>query len=309
MPALEGVAWVLGDVTDAESCRALFRRYPSEAVVHCAARISVPESCRDPLGYYHHNTAGSATVMDVGREYGVRRWVLSSTAAVYGEGFGNRPIEETMPLIPVNPYGASKMMAEKVWEDGCRAHAMRGVALRYFNVSGADPQGRAGQWDPESGHLITRLLRVALGQQPIFRIFGQDYPTEDGTCVRDYIHVSDLARAHAMALESLQNPAMAESSPLVSGGEWSVYNVGLGRGYSVKQVWEAAERVIGRSIPCEWGPRREGDPARLVASSEAIRRDWGWNPAHAEIESMVSSAWDWMQRWHGAGSSKQCVTT
>jgi UDP-glucose 4-epimerase len=281
--AVLGAELVVGDLGDRERLAAVLGEGRFDAVLHFAAHISVPESSRAPAKYYRNNVANALGLFDLGALRGVRQVVFSSTAAVYGEPDGAL-IDETMPLAPINPYGASKMMAERILMDIAAASGQRYAILRYFNVAGADPQGRIGQATPDSQHLIKRACETALGLRPAMRIHGTDYPTPDGTCVRDYIHVDDLARAHLAALDYLDQ-----------GGASTVLNCGYGHGSSVRVVLDTARRVTGVDFPIETGPRRPGDPAVLVASNAKIRRLLGWQPRHDDLEVIVRTAWAWEQ--------------
>lgn len=271
------------DVTGTESLCQVFAQRPFDAVIHFAASISVGESMRAPELYFQNNVGGSLSLLTAMIRSGVRRLVFSSTAAVYGTP-GTIPIKEDSPYAPVNPYGESKVMVEKLlhWFD--QIHRLRSISLRYFNASGADPDGQLGEeHDPET-HLIPLLFRAITTGEPI-TIFGDDYPTADGTCVRDYIHVNDLAQAHILALESL-----------LAGGRSDVFNVGTGSGHSVREVLRAVEAVTGKKAPCAIGPRREGDPPELVADSTKLRRALKWAPGYSELGNIVATAWNFEQR-------------
>jgi UDP-glucose-4-epimerase GalE len=261
----------------------IMRRTQCEAVIHFAAFIAVGESMREPERYFTNNLGGSLSLLTAMVEAGVKRVVFSSTAAVYGNPNGS-PILETFPILAVNPYGESKVMVETLlrWFD--EIHSVRSVALRYFNASGADPEGRLGEeHDPET-HLIPLLLRAVITGQPV-TVFGDDYDTPDGTCIRDYIHVDDLAQAHILAVEHL-----------VAGGASEQFNVGTGTGHSVMEVIRAAEAVTGKKVPYVMGARREGDPPRLVASSDRLRQRLGWNPAYPDLHQIVEHAWRFASR-------------
>jgi UDP-glucose 4-epimerase len=267
------------DVADTESLCRVFAERPFDAVIHFAASIAVGESMRVPELYFQNNVGGSLSLLTAMIRSGVRRLVFSSTAAVYGMP-ATIPIKEDSPYAPVNPYGESKVMVEKLlhWFD--QIHALRSITLRYFNASGADPDGQLGEeHDPET-HLIPLLFRAITTGEPI-TIFGDDYPTADGTCIRDYIHVNDLAQAHIQALESL-----------LAGGRSDVFNVGTGSGYSVREVVQAVEAATGKKVPCTIGPRREGDPPELVADSTKLRRTLQWTPRYSELRNIVATAWN-----------------
>jgi len=280
--------FVEGDVGDEALLDTLLGGGEIDAVIHFAGSIVVPESVEDPLGYYLNNTVKSRTLMAACVRSGVRRFIFSSTAAVYGMPELN-PITEDAPVRPISPYGTSKWMTEEMLRDTAAAHDLRYVALRYFNVAGADPNGRAGQVSKTATHLIKIACQTALGQREKMTIFGEDYPTDDGTGVRDYIHVSDLIEAHFLALGHLR-----------SGGQGGVFNCGYGHGYSVRQVIATMEEVIGRPLTVEVGPRRAGDPAALVADSRAIRERFGWAPAHDDLAFILKTALDWEIRYTGA---------
>ncbi|WP_224361633.1 UDP-glucose 4-epimerase GalE [Hyalangium versicolor] len=280
---VEGAAFVKGDLLDTALLRETFAQHRVEAVVHMAADSLVGESVKEPAKYYRNNVLGGLSLLDAMRGSGVSSLVFSSTAAVYGEP-AKQPIEETDPTQPTNPYGETKLAFERAlrWYEG--AYGLKFVSLRYFNAAGATE--RSGErHDPET-HLIPLVLQAAAGQRPEITVFGDDYPTPDGTCVRDYVHVVDLAQAHVLALH-----ALAKGHPS------SIYNLGCGgEGYSVKQVIDCARRVTGREIPVRLGARRPGDPAVLIASSARIMRELNWRPQQQKLEAIVESAWSWMQR-------------
>jgi UDP-glucose 4-epimerase len=241
----------------------------------------VPESVSDPLGYYLNNTAKSRSLIESAVRGGVKQMIFSSTAAVYGE-VGNEPVSEDTPQNPVSPYGRSKLMTEWMLRDTAVAHDLRFVALRYFNVAGADPAGRSGQSTPAATHLIKVAAQAALGQRPQLEVFGTDYPTPDGSCLRDYIHVSDLADAHLVALDHLR-----------AGGDSLTLNCGYGRGYSVLDVVEVMKRVSGVDFPVKLSPRRPGDPAAIVAKADRIRAELKWTPRHDDLNGIVKAALAW----------------
>jgi UDP-glucose 4-epimerase len=278
------VPLVVGDIADRDLVARTCRTHAVTAILHFAASVVVPESVADPLKYYANNVGGSIGLFAGAVAGGVRRLVFSSTAAVYGEP-ETVPVAETAPLLPVNPYGASKLMVERILADTAAAHGLDYLILRYFNVAGADPLGRAGQRTRGATHLIKVACEVAAGRRPMLDIFGSDYPTADGTCIRDYIHVSDLADAHVLALRYLAR-----------GGTARVLNCGYGRGYSVREVADAVSRVIGRPLPTRLAGRRAGDPARIVAAADAIRTELGWTPRHADLDGIVHSAYRWESR-------------
>jgi len=273
------------ELLDTEGLTGLMSESRFDAVIHFAAFIAVGESMRVPEIYFRNNTAGSLSLLTAMVKAGIRNIVFSSTAAVYGMPEQN-PIAETEPYAPVNAYGESKVMVEKLLDWFDRIHGMRSVCLRYFNACGADPAGRAGEDHEPETHLIPLLLRAVKTGEPV-TLFGDDYPTPDGTCIRDYIHVTDLARAHIAALEHLAR-----------GGESRRYNAGTGRGFSVKEVLTAVEQITGRTVPFRMGPRRDGDPAALVADSTRLQTELGWKPVHSDLKTIVETAWAWMIR-HG----------
>ena len=274
---------VTGDTADAALLDGLLARVTPAAVMHLAARLSVPESVADPAGYYRNNVIGTLTLLEAMVKAGVPRFVFSSTCAVFGEPEAV-PIEESHPTRPINAYGETKLAIERALGHFDRAYALKSVALRYFNASGADPEGLIGEdHDPEI-HLIPRAIMAATGGEPL-QVFGDDYPTPDGTCQRDYVHVADLAQAHLLALARLEQGAAS-----------AVYNLGNGGAVSVREVIDAVERVSGRTVPFVTSPRRRGDPARLVASSARAREELGWRPALAAVDDIVGTAW----RWHSA---------
>ena len=281
--AVLGAELVVGELGDREHLAAVLGGRRFDAVLHFAAHIWVTESIRAPAKYYRNNVANALNLFELSAQYGVRQIVFSSTAAVYGEPDGAL-IDETMPLAPINPYGASKMMAERILMDTAAALGLRYAILRYFNVAGADPQSRIGEATPDNQHLIKLACETAFGLRPAMRIHGTDYPTPDGTCVRDYLHVDDLARAHLAALDYL-----------AEGGASTVLNCGYGHGSSVRGVLDTVRRVTGVDFPIEVGPRRPGDPAVLVASNAKIRRLLGWQPRHDDLEVIVATAWAWEQ--------------
>jgi UDP-glucose 4-epimerase len=271
---------VVGDLADGAAVERLFSEGRFEAVLHFAAHIVVPESVTDPLKYYGNNTRNTLGLLEACARHRVDQFVFSSTAAVYGMPDTDEITEET-PLAPINPYGATKMMSERMLMDLGAASTLRWVILRYFNVAGADPQGRLGQATPEATHLIKVASQVVLGQRDALTVYGTDYPTPDGTCIRDYIHVEDLARAHVEALDYL-----AAGEPSV------VMNCGYGHGASVRQVVDTVKRVSGVDFKVELGERRAGDPPVLVASNRAIRRILGWAPRYDDLEFIVRTALD-----------------
>jgi UDP-glucose 4-epimerase len=280
---------VVGSLAEAERLEALMAERRFSAVLHFAAHLRVEESVSEPARYYRNNVVNALGLFELAARHGVTNVVFSSTCAVYGEP-PVVPVDETAPLAPINPYGASKMMAERVLQDIAAACGLRYVVLRYFNVAGADAQARIGQATPAATQLIKVACETALGQRRRMQIYGADYPTPDGTCVRDYIHVDDLARAHLDALRYLEG-----------GGASSVLNCGYGHGHSVREVVDTVRRVTGIDFPVEEAPRRPGDPSILVASNRKIREVLGWRPRHDELEYIVRTAWQWEQRLHACG--------
>lgn len=275
---------VVADLADRARLDELLAARRFDAVVHCAAHIWVGESVRDPLRYYANNTGNAIGLFAACARHRVRHLVLSSTAAVYGEPDAQL-LGEDLPLAPINPYGASKMMAERVLADTCAATGQRHAILRYFNVAGADADARIGEATPDNSHLVKVACETALGLRPRMLVNGTDYPTPDGTCVRDYVHVDDLARAHVEAL-----------AHLADGGASLVANCGYGHGYSVREVLDAARRVTGVDFPIVEGPRRPGDPPVLVADSRRIQALLGWRPRHDDLDHIVGTAWRWERR-------------
>ena len=275
------VPFVTGSTGNGELVAKVIKSYRVSAIVHFAASIVVPDSVRDPLGYYRNNTLNTCLLLDAAVSAGVRQFIFSSTAAVYGNP-ENVPVREDAATNSISPYGTSKLMSEIMLHDTARAHDLRFVVLRYFNVAGADPKGRTGQTTPAATHLIKVACEVALGRRPQLSVFGTDYPTPDGTCVRDYIHVSDLVRAHSAALAYLR-----------SGGNSMTFNCGYGRGASVFEVVDAVRRVSGHDFPVETTGRRAGDPTALVADVSRIRATLDWRPQFDDLDTIVSHAFAW----------------
>lgn len=282
--AVLGGKFYHGDIRDKEVLDKVFTENEIEAVIHFAAESLVGESVTNPLKYYHNNVYGTLCLVEKMREYKVDKLVFSSTAATYGEP-ENTPILESDRTLPTNPYGETKLAIEKMLSWCTKAYGIRYVALRYFNAAGAHLSGKIGEDHRPESHLIPLILKVALGKQENIRIFGDDYNTPDGTCIRDYVHVTDLATAHLLALGSLRN-----------GGGSTAYNLGNGMGFSVKEVIEAARQVTGCSIPEVIAPRRAGDPAILVASSEKIKNELKWTPKYNDLNTIISSAWEWHKK-------------
>jgi UDP-glucose 4-epimerase len=272
---------VEGDIGDEALLDRLMADHKFDAVIHFAGSIVVPDSMRDPLGYYLNNTVKSRQLMASAVKAGIPRFIFSSTAAVYGN-VSAEPVFEDREPAPVSPYGASKLMTEWMLRDSHAAYGLQYVALRYFNVAGADPRGRIGQSTPRATHLIKVACQTALGQRPGLEVYGTDYDTPDGTCLRDYIHVSDLIAAHVDALMHLRK-----------GGESGIFNCGYGKGYSVLEVLKAVERVNGRALPVTYARRRPGDPAAIVAGAKRVREVLGWKPKHENLDFIVETALNW----------------
>lgn len=275
---------VEGDIGDEALLDRLMQDYTFDAVVHFAGSIVVPDSVRDPLGYYLNNTVKSRMLMACAVKARIPRFIFSSTAAVYGNP-ATQPVFEDAAPAPISPYGSSKLMTEWMLKDAHVAHGLQYIALRYFNVAGGDPKGRIGQSTPRATHLIKVACQTALGQRDSLEVYGTDYDTPDGTCLRDYIHVSDLISAHVDALTHLRN-----------GGESGIFNCGYGKGYSVLEVIKAVERVNGAALPVKYGPRREGDPAAIVAGAKRVRDLLGWQPKYENLDFIVETALDWEKK-------------
>lgn len=271
--------FVQGDMGNADHLRAIFKTEKIDAVMHFGALSLVGQSVEQPSEYFRNNTSNGIVLLDTMLEHGVKKFVFSSTAAVYGEPHTS-PITEDFPLNPTSPYGDSKLAFEKILKWYANAYGLMYAALRYFNVAGAT-ETAGEEHDPET-HLIPLVLQVARGDRPFVTIFGDDYPTPDGTGIRDYIHVKDLAHAHLLAVEALKSP-----------GQASIYNLGSGTGFSVKQIIDVASKVTGKQIATKIGPRRAGDPAILVASSTKIQNELGWTPKYGSLETIIGDAWNW----------------
>lgn len=285
-----GAKFIFGDIRDGQLLGRVMKDQKIEAVMHFAAKLIVPESVEKPWEYYETNVQGGLKTLVAAKECGVRAFIFSSTAAVYGET-GEAPVEEETPLRPVNPYGASKVMMEQILADSERAGGPPFLVLRYFNVAGAMADASNGQRREKAAHLIHIASRVAAGALPEMAIFGEDYPTPDGTCVRDYIHVVDLAEAHVAALDYLER-----------GGTSLTLNCGYGRGFSVKEVLTSFQKVLGRELPLRRGPRRAGDPARIVASARKVREVLNWHPRFDDLEEICRSALAWEMKFQGKSS-------
>jgi len=273
-----------GDIGDRQRLDQVMRQYRPDAVMHFAAFAYVGESVEDPGKYYRNNVAGTLTLLESMRDNAVGKIIFSSTCATYGEP-EVVPIRESEPQAPVNPYGASKLMVEQMLRDFGQAHGLSSAALRYFNAAGADPEGEIGEdHDPET-HLIPLVLDVAADRRPQITVFGDDYDTPDGTCIRDYIHVTDLAAAHLLALYALEGR-----------NGFSAYNLGNGAGYSVREVIDTSRQITGREIPVTVGARRPGDPPALVGDASRARQELGWEPRYADLPTIIDTAWRWATR-------------
>jgi len=280
------VELVAGDISDRPLLDKLFATHNISAVMHFAAYAYVGESVTEPDKYYRNNFVGTLTLLEAMLAASIKHFVFSSTCATYGVP-NTVPIPEDHPQNPINPYGATKLMIERVLQDFNKAYGLQSVCFRYFNAAGADPNGRLGEDHNPETHLLPLVLLTALGRRDSVSIFGTDYPTPDGTCVRDYIHVTDLAQAHVLGLEYL-----------LKGGESTVFNLGNGNGFSVKQVIETARQITGREIKAVECDRRPGDPPALVGSSDRARSILGWNPQYADLSQIISHAWNWHQKRH-----------
>ena len=281
----EAVKWgplERGDILDRARLDAVLQKYRPLAVLHFAAYAYVGESVTQPAKYYRNNVSGALTLLEAMRDHGVTQMVFSSSCSTYGTP-RSIPIGENHPQNPINPYGASKLMVERMLADFGAAYNLRSVSLRYFNAAGADPDGEIGEdHDPET-HLIPLVLKAGVGECPNITIYGTDYDTPDGTCIRDFVHVTDLAEAHVLALRALE-----------SGCDSSSYNLGIGHGFSVREVIRTANVVSGQSIPVAEGGRRPGDPARLVADAKRAKGELGWDPQYGDLTQIIATAWDWM---------------
>jgi UDP-glucose 4-epimerase len=279
-----GSEFVHADLRDLKALRNTFSSHPIDAVIHFAASCYVGESVKEPMKYYENHVLCGLNLLAAMVEREVKYMIFSSSAAVYGNPV-QIPIPEEHVQLPINPYGQTKSLFEDVLKSHERVHGIRSVSLRYFNAAGCDPDGELGEnHDPET-HLIPLVLDAALGRLPLVEIYGDDYPTPDGSCIRDFVHVTDLADAHIRSLQYL-----------TGGGSSTAFNIGTGKGYSVKQVIHAAERVCGRSIPSKISSRRAGDPPELVAAADKIRRETGWSAHHSSLEEILETAWKWQKR-------------
>ncbi len=281
--AVQGARFVLGDLGERDLLNALFQAEHFDGVMHFASHIQVGESVREPAKYYLNNVFKTQYLLDAMVAHRVKCFIFSSTAAIFGEPL-RVPIDEDHPKQPINPYGRGKWMVEQMLQDYDLAYGLKAVCLRYFNAAGADPEGKLGErHDPET-HLIPLVLRAATSQRPV-TVFGTDYDTPDGTCIRDYIHVNDLGEAHLLALQRLWD-----------GVGSAAYNLGNGNGFSVREVIDTARKVTGCEIPVVYGERRPGDPARLVADAHRARADLGWTPRYADLATIIAHAWQWETR-------------
>lgn len=280
-----GIQWARLDIADEAALNVLFGMCTFDAVFHFASFIQVGESVSAPGKYYQNNVAATLSLLQAMVNAGIKCLIFSSTAAVYGDP-QYVPIDEAHPKSPINPYGLSKWMVEQILEDFDRAYGLKSVCLRYFNAAGADPAGLLGERHEPETHLIPLILQAASGRREAVTLFGRDYPTPDGTCIRDYVHVTDLACAHALAVDYL-----------LEGGERAVFNLGNGQGFSVQEVIDAARTVTGRPITVLDAPRRAGDPPRLVADASKAMQVLGWRPVHAELEVIVAHAWQWERQY------------
>ncbi|MBF2088575.1 MAG: UDP-glucose 4-epimerase GalE [Synechococcales cyanobacterium K44_A2020_017] len=282
---------IVGDISDRALLDQVFQDYSVAAVIHFAAYAYVGESATNPAKYYRNNVSGTLTLLEAMVAAGVKRLVFSSTCATYGVP-QEIPIPENHPQAPINAYGQTKLMVETILKDFDSAYGLKSICFRYFNAAGADPQGRLGEDHNPETHLIPLALMTALGRRESLSIFGTDYPTDDGTCIRDYIHVCDLADAHILGLEHL-----------LKGGDSDIFNLGNGGGFSVRQVIEATERVTGRPVPAVECDRRPGDPPALVGSGQKAAAVLGWDPKYPDLDDMIRHAWQWHQVRHGSLSS------
>lgn len=280
--AVAGYPFELGDLGDKARLAEVFKKHHIDAVMHFAAFIEVGESVKEPSDYYHNNVAKVLSLLDAMVENNIKYFVFSSTAATFGEPVKPK-IDETHPQNPINPYGNTKLMVEKMLEDFDVAYGLKSVALRYFNASGADDSGDIGESHNPETHLIPIVLQAAVGKRPSIKVFGNDYPTPDGTCVRDYVHVNDLANAHILALEKMFKDRTSDR-----------YNLGSGNGFSVAELIKAAKQITGIDFKVEYADRRPGDPAILVADSAKAQKVLGWKPAY-DLNKIIATAWNWEQ--------------
>ena len=276
--------FVHGDILDTQCLRAAMRRHKPDGVIHFAAFAYVGESVQNPGKYFHNNVSGTLSILQAMRDENVPSIVVSSTCAVYGQP-EQVPIPVSCPTAPINPYGASKLFMERMLADFHTAHGLKWAALRYFNAAGCDADGEIGEWHEPETHLIPRVIWAAQGKIDALQIFGDDYPTPDGTCIRDYVHVRDLAQAHILALQHL-----------ALGQESRAFNLGTGTGFSVREIIEGVEKVSGKKVPCTMAPRRPGDPARLIADASESAEVLGWHCEHSVLENILESALRWSEK-------------
>lgn len=282
--AVLGGQFVQGDLNDSTFLDELFEKGKFDAVMHFASHIQVGESITEPSKYYLNNVTNTQNLLDAMIKHDVKYFIFSSTAAIFGEP-EYVPIDEKHPMEPINPYGRTKLIVEQMLADYDRAYGLKSVALRYFNAVGADPQGRIGERHVPETHLIPLILQAASGRRANITVFGTDYETPDGTCIRDYIHICDLCEAHMLALESLMKSEVS-----------AVYNLGNGNGFSVQEVIDVVKKVTGRDVSVEYGIRRDGDPARLVADANRAREQLNWMPEYSSLDSIIEHAWQWEQK-------------
>lgn len=275
---------IQGDISDKKLLASIFTNYPIEAVMHFAAFTDVGESVKEPLKYYQNNFSHTLELLEILISFHIKKFIFSSTAAIFGVP-QQQFVQENHPCNPINPYGQSKLEVEQVLRDLHQAHDLRYISLRYFNAAGGDPEGQIKYFKRQESNLIPKVLKSLLRGDAKATIFGVDYPTFDGTCIRDYIHIEDLGQAHLLAMQQL-----------LAGADSNVYNLGNGSGYSVRQVLTAIEKVTGKKLHMTEGPRREGDPAILVADATKARQQLGWNPKYPDLESMIAHAWQAMQK-------------
>jgi len=277
--------FIEGDIADAELLNSLFSKTVFDGVMHFASYIQVSESVEKPSMYYKNNVTNTQVLLDAMVEHGVKNFIFSSTAATFGEP-EYIPIDEAHSQKPINPYGHSKLMVEQILADFDHAYGMKSVSLRYFNAAGADADGELGERHIPETHLVPLVLQAASGRRDNIAIFGTDYDTPDGTCVRDYIHINDLCSAHLLGLEHL-----------IAGGESKAYNMGNGQGYSIKEVIDVAKKVTGNDFEVKLAKRRDGDPAKLVADSTLLQKELGWSPQYTDLETIIRHAWEWEQKY------------
>jgi len=277
--------FIEGDIADAGLLNNLFSKTAFDGVMHFASYIQVGESVEKPSMYYKNNVTNTQVLLDAMLEHGIKSFIFSSTAATFGEP-EYIPIDEAHPQKPINPYGHSKLMVEQILADFDHAYGLKSVSLRYFNAAGADAEGELGERHIPETHLVPLVLQAASGRRDNIAIFGTDYDTPDGTCVRDYIHINDLCSAHLLGLEHL-----------VAGGDSKAYNMGNGQGYSIKEVIDVAKKVTGNDFEVKLAERRDGDPAKLVADSTLLQKELGWSPQYTDLETIIRHAWEWEQKY------------